>query len=78
MGAGIFCKGNLMFWLAAVLLITICTLFIALPLLRGSVEGDAQAHSDVDFYRAQLAALEKDVARAVISSEEAASAKVEI
>lgn len=67
-----------MFWLAAVLLITICTLFIALPLLRGSVESDAQAHSDVDFYRAQLAALDKDVARAVISKEEAASAKVEI
>ncbi len=67
-----------MFWLAAVLLITISTLFIALPLLRGAAESDAQAHSDVDFYRAQLAALDKDVARAVITAEEAASARVEI
>lgn len=67
-----------MFWLTAALLITISALFIALPLTRGSLDDEGETQSDVAFYRAQLDALDKDVARSVISREEAQSAKVEI
>jgi len=67
-----------MFWLIAAFLICLAALFIALPLLNTAEGAPEEEGTDVAFYRAQLEALDKDVARAVITLEEAKSAKVEI
>ena len=59
--------------------ITVAALvFLVPPLLRRSRENAPRAAFDLEIYRDQLAELERDVTRGVITAEEAATARIEI
>ncbi|MEE8532831.1 MAG: c-type cytochrome biogenesis protein CcmI, partial [Alphaproteobacteria bacterium] len=59
--------------------ITVAALvFLVPPLLRRPRENAPRAAFDLEIYRDQLAELERDVARGVITAEEATTARIEI
>ncbi len=66
------------FWPLAIALAILIALLILLALLRRREIGDSEAESDIDIYRQQLAAVEKDVARGTIGEEEAGRLRLEI
>lgn len=67
------------FWIVTTLLALTVSATLALVLLRGRGEDtDAQAASDIDVYRDQLAEVDRDLARGVIGAEDAERVRVEI
>lgn len=66
-----------MWWIPLAVMTAAAVLCIVWPLVRAArVAGDAT--SDVDFYRAQLAELDADLARGALPAEQAAEARVEL
>ncbi len=65
-------------WIAAALLTFGACLAIAMPFLRARAPSSAPAAHDLEVYRDQLAELERDAARGLIGSGEAAEARAEI
>ena len=67
----------MIFWLICLLIALVVASFLAVPLVRGA-RGDAAARPDVAIYKAQLAELDRDVARGVLAPDEAERARVEV
>lgn len=65
-----------MVWLAFAFLTGIAVLSVLWPLARGRAAAVSQ-ETDVDFYKSQLAEIERDLARGLISPEDAESARNE-
>ena len=65
-----------MFWIICFVMTLVVALFIAKPLLQAA-DQDLE-RPDVAFYRAQLAEVDRDVARDVLGAPEAEVAKAEI
>ncbi len=66
------------FWIIASLIILVVGMFLTLALLRGREEGDSTAAYDLQVYRDQLKTADRDLARGVVSAEDAERIKVEI
>lgn len=66
------------FWLAALLLALICGAWLARPLLAGRAAAAPRAAHDLQVFRDQLRAVERDVARGVLPEAEAEGARAEI
>ncbi len=66
------------FWIVALALAAVSALLIVLALLRGGGQAVEAADYDLKVYRDQLREVEKDVARRVLSPEEAERATIEI
>jgi cytochrome c-type biogenesis protein CcmH len=66
------------FWIIAALMTAGAVATLALPLLRKQAGGTAAAEYDLEVYRDQLAELERDRGRGVITDEEMESARTEI
>lgn len=68
----------MLFWmLAAVLTLGAC-LAVLVPMMRRGPERQADAAHDVEVYRDQLAEIDRDVARGVLSTNDAETARAEI
>jgi len=67
----------LLFWIAAAALTALATALVLHPLMRRHASADRAAY-DVAVYRDQLAEVDKDLERGVITREQAASARAEI
>lgn len=65
-----------MFWLISIALTCLIGAVVVMPLLRGG-EGDVSS-PDVDLYKSQLVELDNDIARGVLSEDEATLARTEI
>lgn len=68
----------MMFWIVAAGMTAGVVALLAIPLLRPPRAIADRADFDLEVYRDQLAELERDVARGVVSPEQAVSAKAEI
>ena len=68
----------MIFWIIATLMIVGSVAALALPLLRDVSAGTNEAAYDLEVYRDQLAELERDHARGVISADEMDAARNEI
>jgi cytochrome c-type biogenesis protein CcmH len=66
------------FWIVALALAAVSALLIVLALLRGGGQALEAADYDLKVYRDQLREVEKDVARRVLSPEDAERATIEI
>lgn len=66
------------FWIIAALMIAGAGAALALPLLRKQASGAVAAEYDLEVYRDQLAELERDQSRGVITGDEMAAARTEI
>jgi len=66
------------FWIVIGVLILVVAALLALALLRGRDTGVAAAEYDLQVYRDQLAGVERDLERGVVSREEAARIKTEV
>jgi cytochrome c-type biogenesis protein CcmH len=66
------------FWLAATLMSLAVGAAMAFALFRRDRSGRADTAEDIDVYRDQLSEIERDVARGVLSAEEAEPVKVEV
>jgi len=66
------------FWIVIGVLILVVAVWLALALLRGQDTGEAAAEYDLQVYRDQLAGVERDLERGVVSREEAARIKTEV
>ena len=66
------------FWLTAIGLAALAALALVAALLRGRAAAEPVAAYDLRVYRAQLAEVERDLARGVLSPEDAGRARVEI
>jgi cytochrome c-type biogenesis protein CcmH len=66
------------FWIVIGVLILVVAVLLALALLRGQDTGVAAAEYDLQVYRDQLAGMERDLERGVVSREEAARIKTEV
>ena len=66
------------FWLAATLMSLAVGAAMAFALFRRDSSGRADTAEDIDVYRDQLSEIERDVARGVLSAEEAEPVKVEV
>ncbi|RYH03337.1 c-type cytochrome biogenesis protein CcmI [Salipiger sp. IMCC34102] len=65
-----------MFWILCTLLTLVVVSYLALPLLRP--EAGEEAAPDVEIYKAQLAEVDRDVARGTLDADDAERARVEI
>lgn len=69
----------MLFWIVAAVMTAGVVMLIVPPLLKSQAAGpDARADFDLEVYRDQLAELERDQARGLISEAQAAAAKAEI
>lgn len=68
----------MLFWIFAAAMTAAVLLLIALPLLRTRAEASGRAAYDLEVYRDQLAELERDVGRGLVSQSQAAAARAEI
>jgi cytochrome c-type biogenesis protein CcmH len=68
----------MIFWLIAAAMIAVAVLFVLRPLFRSSTMAQRRSAYDLPVYRDQLAEVERDVARGLLTSDEAAAARVEI
>ncbi|WP_457646336.1 c-type cytochrome biogenesis protein CcmI [Profundibacter sp.] len=68
----------MVFWIVIGVLILVVAVLLALALLRGQDTGVAAAEYDLQVYRDQLAGVERDLERGVVSKEEAARIKTEV
>ena len=66
-----------MFWIIATLLALVAGGMLMLPLARKN-ETDTTGPSDVDIYKTQLAEIERDLNRGILSADEAEQAKTEV
>lgn len=66
------------FWITAIGLTLIIGLFLALALMRGRTGAVSPAAFDLQVYRDQLAEVERDLARGVISAEDADRVRTEV
>jgi len=66
------------FWMTAIGLLAVTGLFLALAMLRGRSGDISAAAFDLQVYRDQLAEVDRDLARGVLSQEDAARVQVEI
>ncbi len=66
------------FWIIAALMIASAGAVLVLPLLRKQAGGAVAAEYDLEVYRDQLAELERDQGRGVITGDEMAAARTEI
>ena len=66
------------FWIVVGVLVLVVAVLLALALLRGQDTGVAAAEFDLQVYRDQLAGVEQDLERGVVSKEEAARIKTEV
>jgi cytochrome c-type biogenesis protein CcmH len=66
------------FWIVIGVLVLVVAVLLALALLRGQDTGVAAAEYDLQVYRDQLAGMERDLERGVVSREEAARIKTEV
>ncbi|GIK99338.1 MAG: c-type cytochrome biogenesis protein CcmI [Alphaproteobacteria bacterium] len=71
-------SGDLVFWIGAGLLTAVVVVLLLRPLFRGAGETAARSAYDLAVYRDQLAELDRDIARGVLSPEQAAAARLEI
>ncbi len=68
----------MLFWILAVLMTLLAALYVISPILRGRRDTTLSAASDLAVYRDQLRELDADVARGILSGEEAESSRTEI
>ncbi len=68
----------MIFWVAASVMAALAVLLLVLPLWRGRGAAAARDAYDLAIYRDQLAELERDLARGVLTSDQAATARTEI
>ncbi|NNF78720.1 MAG: c-type cytochrome biogenesis protein CcmI [Rhizobiales bacterium] len=68
----------MIFWTAVAGAAIIVILLVLRPLLRGASEAQGEHTPEVDIYKDQLAEVEQDIARGVISEADAEAAKTEI
>ncbi len=68
----------MIFWIAAAAMAALAGLLLVLPLLRGRGGAAARGAYDLAIYRDQLAELERDLARGVLTEDQAATARTEI
>jgi cytochrome c-type biogenesis protein CcmH len=68
----------MMFWLVAAALAMGCLLLVFAPMIRGAGAAERRASYDLQIYRDQLQEIDRDVARGVITPEEAADTRVEV
>lgn len=66
------------FWIIATLMVVGTVAALAVPLLRQSAGSANEAEYDLEVYRDQLAELERDLGRGVITAEEMEAARTEI
>ncbi len=66
------------FWLVAVALSLVVSAFLASVLVRSEEDGDIRPNPDMHIYRDQLAEIERDVRRGILTKEEAIQIRVEI
>ena len=70
--------GEWLFWGIAAAAGAGCLAFVFAPLLRGAVRGEGRARYDMQVHRDQLREVEADLARGLLSREEAAATGVEV
>jgi cytochrome c-type biogenesis protein CcmH len=68
----------MIFWLVAAALTMGCLLLVFAPMIRGAGAAERRASYDLQIYRDQLQEIDRDVARGVITPEEAADTRVEV
>ncbi len=68
----------MIFWTAVAGAAIIVILLVLRPLLRGATEQEGEHTPEVDIYKDQLAEVEQDIVRGVISERDAEAAKTEI
>ena len=68
----------MIFWVAASAMAALAVLLLVLPLWRGRGAAAARDAYDLAIYRDQLAELERDLARGVLTTDQAATARTEI
>lgn len=68
----------MIFWTAVAAAAVVVILFVLRPLLKGAAEAEGEHTPEVDIYKDQLAEVEQDIARGVISEQDAEAAKTEI
>lgn len=68
----------MIFWTAVAAAAVIVILLVLRPLLRGASEAEGEHTPEVDIYKDQLAEVEQDILRGVISERDAEAAKTEI
>ena len=66
------------FWILAGLMAALCVALLLIPLMRRPATSSDGAAYDLEIYKAQLAEIERDLARGEIGEAEAAAARVEI
>lgn len=71
-------QANLIFWMIASALAFGVAVLVLAPLLRGSAAGSRRSSYDLQVYRDQLRAIDADVARGVLSADEAATVRTEV
>lgn len=68
----------MVFWLLAAVMTVIALGFVLVPMLRRGVVSASRADHDLTIYRDQLKELEADVARGVVTGDDATAARLEI
>jgi cytochrome c-type biogenesis protein CcmH len=68
----------ILFWLIAAAMVTLAVALVLRPLMRARPTALRRAAYDLPVYRDQLAEVERDVARGLLSAEEARAARLEI
>jgi cytochrome c-type biogenesis protein CcmH len=68
----------MLFWGIAGLVVLTSLVIVIAPMLRGEGRSERRASYDMQIYRDQLAEIDRDVARGVITSEEAENVRVEV
>ncbi|MEO1422165.1 MAG: c-type cytochrome biogenesis protein CcmI [Pseudomonadota bacterium] len=68
----------MLFWAIVIVLTLLALSFVLRPVLLGSARGTARAEYDVRIYRDQLAEIEADLTRGVLTQDEAEASRAEI
>ena len=68
----------MLFWIICGGLALVAAALVALPLLRTTGADDGPDRREVEIYRAQLAEIDRDIARGVITGEEAERTRTEV
>ncbi|HTO80880.1 MAG TPA: c-type cytochrome biogenesis protein CcmI [Methylomirabilota bacterium] len=68
----------LLFWVIAAVMLAAAAALLARPLLRARGPGPARADYDLAVYRDQLAEVDRDLTRGVLTADQAAAARLEI
>jgi cytochrome c-type biogenesis protein CcmH len=68
----------LLFWVIAAIVTVASLAVVFAPLLRGGAGGGRRSSYDIQIYRDQLGEIDRDVARGVLSAEEAQGTRIEV